>query len=139
VRVAEAVPQRSSRSSAAPPAQSPTVEFPFAFAAPTITASERDKLVRVEVRRIGATDIASSVVWWLGNATASEDNDYGKLGQHTEYFGRGVESLTLYIPLIDDKELERTESFYVYLGRFSPQKQHLDALASVRIDIVDDD
>jgi hypothetical protein len=91
------------------------------------------------VRRLGPTDTARSVVWWLGNSTASEDNDYGKLGQHTEFFARGEQTRTLYVPLIDDKEPERTESFYVYLGRYSPQKQHLDALASVRIDVVDDD
>jgi hypothetical protein len=121
------------------PAKSPSGEFPFAFASPTISVSEKDKLARIEVRRLGPTDNSSSVVWWLGNATASEDNDYGKLGQHTEFFARGEVTRTLYIPLIDDKEPERTESFYVYLGRYSPQKKHLDALASVRIDIVDDD
>jgi hypothetical protein len=104
-----------------------------------MSVSEKDKLARIEVRRLGPTDASSSVVWWLGNATASEDDDYGKLGQHTEFFARGEESRTLYIPLIDDKEPERPESFYVYLGRYSPLKKHLDALASVRIDIVDDD
>jgi hypothetical protein len=133
---ARAAPPRSSATNAAKPT---SPEFPFAFVAPTITVSEKDKLARIEVRRLDGTDVASSVVWWLGNATASEDNDYGKLGQHTEFFARGEESRTLYIPLIDDKEHETAESFYVYLGRYSPQKKHLDALASVRVDIVDDD
>ena len=104
-----------------------------------MTVKESDKMVRVEVHRLDAKDTSGSVVWWLGSATATEDNDYGKLGQHTERFAPGEETRTLYIPLIDDKEPERTESFYVYLGRYSPQKKHLDALASVRIDIVDDD
>jgi serine/threonine protein kinase len=137
VAVAGAAPQRSTTDPVRP--ASPSIEFPFAFVAPTITVSERDKLARIEVRRLGPTDIASSVVWWLGNATASEDDDYGKLGQHTEFFARGEQSRTLYVPLIDDKDQEPTESFYVYLGRYSPLKKHLDALASVRIDIVDDD
>lgn len=136
---ADASLERSRSTGAEKTALTPPVEFPFAFASATITASEKDKLVRVEVRRLGSTEAAGSVVWWLGNATATEDDDYGKLGQHSEYFARGEESRTLYIPLIDDKDPERTESFYVYLGRYSSQKKHLDALATVRVDIVDDD
>jgi hypothetical protein len=104
-----------------------------------MTVSETGKMVRVEVRRTGPADKPGSVVWWLGSATASENDDYGKLGQHTERFEAGEETRTIFIPLINDSDPERTESFYIYLGRYSPQRQHLDALASLRIDIVDDD
>jgi Calx-beta domain len=96
-------------------------------------------MVRIQVLRVGPTETSASVVWWVGNATATEDNDYGKLGQHTERFEPGEQSRTLYVPLIDDKERERTESFNVYIGRYSPQRQHLNAHASLRVDIVDDD
>jgi hypothetical protein len=79
------------------------------------------------------------LAWWVSADSATPDDDYPELGQRVERLPAGQESLTVFIPLIRDATPERTETFHVYVGRYDSTRRHLDAMSSMRVDIVDDD
>jgi serine/threonine protein kinase len=122
------------RTNAAPPP-----EPRFQFAAPAVTFSESQPAATLVVRRSGDLSMPASIVWWSSDDSALAGEDYADLGQKTENFAPGQETLTLLIPLIGDAAPERREAFYVYLGRFDPLRNHLEPLAMVRVEIDDDD
>ena len=86
-----------------------------------------------------AASAPATIVWWTSDNTAVADKDYANLGQRTERFAAGEHSRTVFVPLVVDSLPERTESFYVYLGRYDAGRSHLALLSSVRVDIRDDD
>ena len=125
--------------SAAPQADASAGPPRFEFTAAIVRVSERDASAAVVVRRTGDTSVPAAVEWWTEDGSALADEDYADLGQRTERFAAGQDTLTLHVPLIDDAIAERTESFGVYLGRYDAERRHLEALASTRVEIVDDD
>jgi serine/threonine protein kinase len=127
---------------AAPPtnrADTPPAEPRFRFTASVVTVSESEPAAALVVERSGDLSGPTSIVWWSSGDTARAGEDYADLGQTTERFAAGEQRRTLLIPLIDDAVPESRESFYVYLGRFDPVRNHLEPLSTVRVDIVDDD
>jgi hypothetical protein len=101
--------------------------------------SEREATVAVVINRYGNLDAAASVAWWVEGETATAEEDYPELGQKVERFVPGQESLTVSIPLVRDAVPERTETFRVYVGRADPARRHLDARASMQVELLDDD
>ena len=130
-----------SSSVAAPPVRGlpiPSGEPQFAFDLPVVTVSERTGAVSIVVRRSGDLSVPASVIWWASDDTARADDDYAELGRRVERFAAGEDVRTILIPLISDSAPERTEAFFVYLGR-GEGRNHLDVLSSTRVDIADDD
>ncbi len=104
-----------------------------------MAVSERESAVAVVINRTGDKAAPATLSWWVSGDSATADDDYPELGQRVERFAAGEETVTVFIPLVRDSTPERTETFYVYLGSYDPARRHLDAMSSMRVDIVDDD
>jgi len=90
----------------------PTVSF----ARDAIMVREGQDMAAVVLQRLGNTEAETPVFWWTGDNTAIADLDYADLGVRSETFGTGVESISLYVPLISDSLAEQRESFYVFVA-----------------------
>lgn len=128
---------------APPQAHAPGLEVAgeprWAFAQSTLTVPESLPAAPVVIRRTGDSSAPASIVWWTGDDTAIAGDDYADLGQRTENFAAGEQSRTVYVPLVNDGLPEGRESLYVFLGRYHPERRHLEALSRIRVDISDDD
>jgi hypothetical protein len=133
--VPPSVPE-SAEESSRPSASSRGSGFRFAQQVVTIREGQVAAAVLIERAEAGAP---ATVVWWTSDSTAVADEDYADLGQRTERFRAGEQSRTIYVPLVADALPERTESFYVYLGRYDASRSHLEPLSQIRVDIRDDD
>ena len=112
-----------------PEASEPQVGFTESVA----IVSEKSAIARVRLWREAGFD--TPLVWWTSDKTASADSDYVPV---PEQLVDGTNGDTLSIPLVNDNLPEQRESFYVDVGVWQPQGQ-IELLASIRIDIVDDD
>jgi hypothetical protein len=110
----------------------------FRFTQPVITIRENQAAAAVVIER-SAASAPAAIVWWTSDNSAVADEDYADLGQRTERFAAGEQSRTIFVPLFVDSLPERTESFYIYLGRYDAARSHLATISSVRVDIRDDD
>jgi Protein kinase domain/Calx-beta domain len=109
------------------------------FERSSVTVREGDSAAALVIRRIGDTSSPVTVTWWPSDQNAVADQDYADLGHRVERLAAGEERRTILVPLIGDSAPERTESFYVYLGRANASRSELSVTSSVRVDIVDDD
>jgi hypothetical protein len=123
---------RSSAAAAAPSGPA------FRFAQAVVTVRESQAAAPIVIER-SAASAPATIVWWTSDNTAVADEDYADLGQRTERFAAGEQSRTVYVPLVVDALPERTESFFVYIGRHDPARGRLEPLSSVRVDVRDDD
>ena len=110
----------------------------FRFTQPVVTIRENQAAATVVIERSGA-NAPATIVWWTSDNTAVADEDYADLGQRTERFAADEQSRSIFVPLVVDALPERTESFYIYLGRYDAARSHLAPVSSVRVDIRDDD
>jgi hypothetical protein len=124
--------QRESRP--APSLSNPT----FRFAQSVVTIGEGQTAAAVTIERSGA-NVPATIVWWTSGDTALADEDFADLGQRTERFATGESSRTIYVPLVADSLPERTETLFVYVGRFEAGRTNIQQLANVRVNIRDDD
>lgn len=131
--------QIAAAATATPDPAAPPAATTFAFAGQTVRVGEAEVAALVPVTRTGDLSTTPDIVWWTADDTAIADEDYANLGQNTETFATGEPMLSLYVPLVRDTIPERNESFFVYIGRFDAERRHLEATASVRVEIVDDD
>ena len=84
-------------------------------------------------------DTARQIFWWTADDTAVAENDYIPAEEPRIGFALGEEAETLHVPLVDDSIPEPRETFYVYLGRYSPQRGRLETIARISVEINDDD
>jgi hypothetical protein len=139
------VPAVDQESAVAPPslasgAGEPVAPEPqFRFARTVMTISESEVAARIVIQRSGDATRPASVVWWTSENTAIAGEDYADLGRRVEMFAPGEQSRAVYVPLVNDTVAESTKSFNVYLGHEKPGRNHIDLLASTRVDIFDDD
>ena len=84
-------------------------------------------------------DTARQIFWWTADDTAVAENDYIPAEEPRIGFALGEEAETLNVPLVDDSIPEPRETFYVYLGRYSPQRGRLETIARISVEINDDD
>ena len=109
------------------------------FERSSVTVREGDGAAAIVIRRIGDASSPVTLTWWPSDQTAVADDDYADLGHRVERLAAGEDRRTILVPLIGDAAPERTESFYVYLGRANASRSELSVVSSVRVDIVDDD
>lgn len=88
----------------------------IAFAQESVVVREGQDMASVVLERIGDAGTESPVLWWTGDNTAIADLDYADLGVRSETFAAGVDSISLYVPLISDSLAEPRESFYVFVA-----------------------
>lgn len=132
--LAEAPAEAIDEATAEPVAEEPVVDEPkVGFTESVAVVSEQSAMAQVRLWR--ETEFQRPLVWWTSDSTARADADYVIVPERAvdlEYGG------TLNIPLVNDNLPEQRESFYVDVGVREPQG-HIERLASIRVDIVDDD
>ena len=123
----------------AEPAPEPVAEEPAAtepevgVTEAVVSVSERGVLAKVKVT--SDTELNGPLVWWTSDGSARADSDYVAV---PEQFLDVAYGGTLSIPLVNDNLPEQRESFYVDVGVKQPEGQ-IERIASIRVDIVDDD
>lgn len=117
------------------PEPEPTTTAPeVVFATSFVTVSERDASARVALRRNG--DAAQPLVWWTSEHTARADTDFIPVPRQA---GNTVSGDVLLIPLVNDNLPELDESFFVNVGVRHEGQGAVESIATIRVDIVDDD
>ena len=102
-----------------------------------VSVSEGNGAARIAPPRAEKSD--TPLIWWTSEHTATADKDYISIAQKTMVDASFDESSALYIPLVDDSLFEPRESFFVNIGRLKTQQGPIDRIATIRVDIIDDD
>jgi hypothetical protein len=102
-----------------------------------VTVSEGDGAARITKPRTEDSD--TPLFWWTTEHTATADKDFISIAQRTMADASFDDSNTLNIPLVDDSLPEPRESFFVNIGRLNPQEGQVERIATIRVDIIDDD
>jgi hypothetical protein len=107
------------------------------FTESVISVSERDGVARIAP--LGTESLATPLIWWTSEHTANADKDFISVEQQTMADVSVGGSYMLHIPLVNDNLPEPPESFFVNLGHRGPQQGQIERIATVRVDIIDDD
>jgi len=102
-----------------------------------VSVSEGDGAARIAPPR--ATEPDAPLIWWTSEHTATADTDYISIERKTMAVASFDDSSTLYVPLVNDSVFEPRESFFVSFGRLDTEQGQIDRIATVRVDIIDDD
>jgi len=102
-----------------------------------VSVSEGDGAARIVTQRNGNPD--APLIWWTREHTAIADDDFIPVEQRpmTQLPDEGSE--ILHVPLVDDSLPEQPESFFVTIGLHDAQQGQIERIATVRVDIIDDD
>lgn len=123
------------------PAETAIVPSPVASddipATPPVSVSERDGAVLVSLPRAGYS--TSSLIWWTSEHTATADEDFIHLEAQLVSGSQSEDATVVHVPLVNDGLPEPPESFFVSLGFRDPGDGHIERIATVRVDILDDD
>lgn len=107
------------------------------FTKSVVSVSERGGAARVAP--LHTENLSTPLIWWTSEHTANADKDFISVEQQT-IAGTSIEdSSMLHIPLVNDNIPEPPESFFVNLGLRDPQHGQIKRIATVRVDIIDDD
>jgi hypothetical protein len=107
------------------------------FAESVVSVSERDGAARIAL--VGIEYSAMPLIWWTSEDSASADTDFISVEQQTVADVSTEGDSVLHIPLVNDSLPEPRESFFVNLGIRDPQQGRIERIATVRVDIIDDD
>jgi len=107
------------------------------FTESVVSVSERDGAARIAPLR--TESLATPLIWWTSEHTANADKDFISVEQQTMADVSIEGSNMLYIPLVNDNLPEPPESFFVNLGLRDTQQGKIERIATVRVDIIDDD
>ena len=99
-----------------------------------MSVSERDGAARIVV--VKATGL-SSLFWWTSDHTAVSDADF--IADPYQLADIAPDGDAFLVPLVNDAIPESQESFLVNLGIRNAAEGRLDRIATVRVDVVDDD
>lgn len=102
-----------------------------------VAVSERDGSARIALQ--GTENSATPLIWWTSAHTAIADKDFISATRQIMAGASTEDSNILHIPLINDNLPEPLESFFVNLGRSKTQQGQIELIATVRVDIIDDD
>ena len=102
-----------------------------------VSVSEGDGVARIAAPRSGSS--AMPLIWWTSEHTADADTDFIPVEQQTMADVTIEDNNVLHIPLVNDYLPEPPESFFVNLGFHNTRQGHIERIATVRVDIVDDD
>ncbi|MFT5501415.1 MAG: hypothetical protein ACI88G_001552, partial [Woeseiaceae bacterium] len=104
---------------------------------PFVSVSERDAAARIPLQlNIKST---SQLTWWTSELTASADHDFISVQQRIMTAASLEGDNILHISLINDSVPEPIESFFVNLGLRNTEQGKIEHIATVRVDIIDDD
>ena len=115
--------------------QATTDESPPLVQDPIVTVSERDASARIALPQAG--DSLAGLVWWTSEHTADADTDFIAVQQQAADLFPGDD--VLHVPLVNDSLSEPRESFFVNFGREDTLTGQVERVATVRVDIIDDD
>ncbi len=102
-----------------------------------LSVSERDGAVRIAPPR--SENSAMPLLWWTSEHTANADEDFIFVEQQTVADASIEDNNILLISLVNDNLPESQESFYVNFGLRNSQQGRIERIATVRVDISDDD
>jgi serine/threonine protein kinase len=102
-----------------------------------VSVSERDGAALIVPP--GTESSATPLIWWTSAHTAIADEDFIPVTHQIMAAASNDESNMLHIALINDNLSEPRESFFVNLGQRKTQQGQIDLIATVRVDIIDDD
>jgi hypothetical protein len=105
--------------------------------ASVLSVSERDGAARIAAPR--SENSATPLLWWTSEHTANAGKDFIFVEQQTVADASFEDNNILLIPLVNDNLPEPQESFYVNFGLRNSQQGRIDRIATVRVDISDDD
>ena len=107
------------------------------FAESVVSVLERDGAARIALVRIETS--AMPVIWWTSEYSAHADTDFISVERQAVADVSTEGESVLHIPLVNDSLPEPRESFFVSLGVRGPQQGRIERIATVRVDIIDDD
>jgi hypothetical protein len=132
----EAAPTPPAETAAA--SAEPISTDPEVFAVePFVSVSEGDGAARIVLQ--GANASVAPLIWWTSAHTAAADDDFIAMGQQPVSSGSAEAAKALHVPLVNDNLPEPTESFFVNFGRPGAGAGQIERIATVRVDVVDDD
>jgi hypothetical protein len=102
-----------------------------------VAVSEGDGSARVVIQRIEKSGMP--LVWWTSEHTANNDMDFISMPQRDLPDVSTEDSYVLLIPLVNDSLPEPPESFFVNVGFRDTQAEQFRRIATIRVDIIDDD
>lgn len=107
------------------------------FAEPVVSVSERDGVARIPAPQIGYVE--APLIWWTSEHTARADTDFVSV-EHPFAADATIEGGdVLLVPLVNDSFRESPESFFVSIGSRDSRHGQIERIATVRVDIIDDD
>lgn len=104
---------------------------------PFIAVSERDAAARIPLQH--NTDSTKQLMWWTSDNTANGDRDFIAVRQRVMTDTSLNDGAVIHISLINDGVREPRESFFVNFGLRSIEQGSIELIATVRVDIIDDD
>lgn len=104
---------------------------------PFVSVSEGDGAARIVLQ--GANASAAPLIWWTSAHTAAADDDFIAMGQQVVSGDSAEAAKVLHVPLVNDNLPEPTESFFVNFGRPGTEQGQIERIATVRVDVIDDD
>jgi hypothetical protein len=102
-----------------------------------ISVAESDGAARITPALGGAS--SDPIVWWTSGHTASAEVDFISMERMMAADASSSDDAVLHIPLINDDLPEPRESFFVNFGLRDEQLGRIERVATVRVDILDDD
>lgn len=105
--------------------------------APIVSVSESDGVARIAVPPTGYS--AAPLIWWTSEHTARSNEDFIAIEQRLMPDATVGDGNMLLVPLVNDSLPEPPESFFVSLGFRNSQQGQIERIATIRVDIADDD
>src|SRR5262249_39330848 len=104
---------------------------------PVVVIPDAAPSATVTIRRRGALDASTSVVWWTSGGSRGADRDYGKCDAGTGGFACGAQARTTHIPIVHDPKRKGRESFYVNVragnGKREDPAQRVEVILEPRL------
>lgn len=86
------------------------------LAADTIEVPLTDPAARVVVRRRGSLHGPATFTWWTESGTAKPGQDFMAVAPHPEVIEDGKNTVSLFIPVVNDATRHEPKSFYVVIN-----------------------
>lgn len=112
-------------------------EAPAGSTQPVISVSEGDGVAIIPAPSTGYSEFP--LIWWTSDHTAGAGEDFVAVEQQLIDDAVMDDRRVLLVPLVNDSLPEPSESFFVSTGFRDGSKGHIERIATVRVDIVDDD
>ena len=135
--VDEATDEKAGEVLAGTDADSTQAETDMVVVDPFISVSERDAAARIVLKH--STNSTMQLTWWTSEGTAISDQDFIAVQQRIITDASLEDGNILHIPLINDSVPELNESFFVNIGFRNTEDGQIERIATVRVDIIDDD